>query len=53
MSELAIISVDRELSSIKEKNLFLNIVVSNFIWMIFHFSVFFFFTFQLKSVALV
>ena len=53
MSELAIISVDKELSPIREKNLFLNIIVSNFIWMIFHFSVFFFFTFQLKSVALV
>lgn len=53
MSELAIISVDKELSPIRERNLFLNIIVSNLIWMIFHFSVFFFFTFQLKSVALV
>jgi hypothetical protein len=53
MSELAIISADKELSPIRERNLFLNTVVSNLIWMIFHFSVFFFFTFQLKSVALV
>jgi hypothetical protein len=52
-SEIAIISVDKELSPIKKRNLFLNIIVSNFIWMIFHFSVFFFFTFQLKNVALV
>lgn len=53
MSEIAIISVDKELSPIKTRNLFLNVIVSNFIWMIFHFSVFFFFTFQLKNVALV
>ncbi len=53
MSELAIISVDKEFNPIKEKNLILSIVFSNFIWMVFHFTVVFFFTFQLKSVALV
>lgn len=53
MSDLAIISVDKKLDPIKERNLFLNITVSNTIWMIFHFTVFFFFTFILKSVALV
>lgn len=53
MSELAVISVEKELNPTKEKNLFYNIVISNFIWMVFHFTVVFFFTFQLKSVALV
>lgn len=53
MSELAIISVEKELDPIKEKNLFLTIVISNFIWMIFHFTVVFFFTFQLKSLVMV
>ncbi len=50
MSELAIISVDKELDPIRKRNFFINIIVSNLIWMIFHFSVFFFFTFQLKSI---
>jgi len=53
MSELAIISVDKELDHIRKRNFFINIIVSNFIWMIFHFSVVFFFTFQLKSIILV
>lgn len=53
MSELAIISVEKGLEPMREKNLFLTIVISNFIWMIFHFSVVFFFMFQLKSIALV
>jgi hypothetical protein len=53
MSELAIISVEKELDPIKEKNLFLIILVSNIIWMIFHFAVVFFFTFQLKSILMV
>ncbi len=51
--ELAIITVEQEFDPIKRKNLFYNILVSNTIWMIFHFSVFYFFTFKLKSVALV
>lgn len=53
MSELAIISVEKELDTTKENNLLLTIIFSNFIWMVFHFTVVFFFTFQLKSVALV
>lgn len=53
MSELAIISVEKELDPIREKNLFLTIVISNYIWMIFHFTVVFFFTFQLKSLSMV
>lgn len=53
MSELAIISVEKELDKTKENNLLLTIIFSNFIWMVFHFTVVFFFTFQLKSVALV
>ena len=53
MSELAVISIDKELSPIKEKNLYFTTILSNFIWMIFHFTVVFFFTFQLKSIALV
>jgi hypothetical protein len=53
MSDLAVVSVEKELDPIKEKNLFLTIVISTFIWMVFHFTVVFFFTFQLKSIALV
>lgn len=51
--EKAIISVDKELDPIKSKNLFLTILVINFLWMLFHFTVVFFFTLQLKSIALV
>lgn len=53
MSEIAIISVEKELDPIREENLFLTIVISNIIWMIFHFTVVFFFTFQLKSILMV
>lgn len=51
--EIAIISVEQEFDPIKKRNLFYNILLSNTIWMIFHFSVFYFFTFKLKSIALV
>ncbi len=49
----AIISIDRELDSIKRRNLFLTVLALNFTWMLFHFTVVYFFTLQLKSVALV
>lgn len=51
--EKIIVSVDKELSPIKFKNLFYSIVALNFTWMIFHFTVVFFFTLKLESVALV
>lgn len=51
--EDVVVSVDRELNWIKSKNLFLTIVILNFMWMLFHFTVVFFFTLQLESVALV
>lgn len=53
MSESTIISVDRELDPIKSRNLFLTVTALNFIWMLFHFTVVFFFTLKLESVALV
>lgn len=54
MSELAVISIDNWIiNTNKEKNLFFNIILSNMVWMIFHFSVFYFFTFQLNSITLV
>ncbi len=53
MSEKAIISVDRELDPIKAKNLFFSVIAIHFMWMLFHFTVVFFFTLQLQSVALV
>jgi hypothetical protein len=51
--EKIIVSIDKELSPIKFKNLFYSIVALNFAWMIFHFTVVFFFTLKLESVALV
>lgn len=51
--EKVIISVEKELSPIRLKNMLFTVVVLNFIWMLFHFTVVFFFTLNLKSVALV
>ncbi len=48
-----IITVAKSLDSTKLKNLFWTVVMLNFIWMFFHFTVVFFFTLQLNSVALV
>ncbi|MDD3302410.1 MAG: MFS transporter [Candidatus Gracilibacteria bacterium] len=53
MSEKIVISVDKELDKTKSRNLFLTVTALNFIWMLFHFTVVFFFTLKLKSVALV
>lgn len=51
MSDLAIISIEKKLDPIREKNLFYNTIVASFIWMVFHFTVIYFFTFQLNSIA--
>lgn len=51
--EKAIITVEKELDPIKWKNLFLSVLAINFMWMLFHFTVVFFFTLQLQSIALV
>jgi hypothetical protein len=53
MSDITVVSVDKTLDSVKEKNLFLTVTALNFIWMLFHFTVVFFFTWKLKSVVLV
>ena len=53
MSDIAIVSIDKQLDTIKTKNLFLTVTALNFIWMLFHFTVVFFFTWKLKSVVLV
>lgn len=48
-----IISVQTNLDGYRLKNFYLTNAVQGFAWMMFHFSVVFFFTFLLKSVALV
>jgi len=53
MDEKIIISVNKELDKTRARNLFLTVLALNFIWMLFHFTVVFFFTLKLKSVALV
>jgi Major Facilitator Superfamily len=47
------ITANRALSGIRLRNFYITNGFQGFVWMIFHFSVVFFFTFQLKSVALV
>ena len=47
------ISANTPLDGYKLKNFYINNAFQGFVWMIFHFSVVFFFTFQLKSIALV
>ena len=53
MSDTVIISVDRDLDPIKQKNFLITIFAISFIWMLFHFAVVFFFTLQLWSIAMV
>jgi hypothetical protein len=48
-----IISSNRALDGYRLRNFYLTNAFQGFVWMVFHFSVVFFFTFQLKSVALV
>lgn len=48
-----IISIQTKLDGHRLKNFYLTNAFQGFVWMIFHFSVVFFFTFLLKSVALV
>lgn len=48
-----IISVDKEFVWYKKRNFYITSFVLGFLWMLFHFTVIFFFTFQLKSVVLV
>lgn len=47
------ISTNTSLDGFRLKNFYMTNVFQGFVWMIFHFSVVFFFTFQLKEVALV
>jgi hypothetical protein len=48
-----VITANTALSGTRLKNFYLTNAFQGFVWMIFHFSVVFFFTFQLQSVALV
>jgi MFS family permease len=48
-----IITANTDLSGTRLRNFYITNAFQWFVWMIFHFSVVFFFTFQLKSVALV
>ncbi len=48
-----IITANSSLSWIRLKNFYLTNCLQGFVWMIFHFSMVFFFTFQLENVALV
>ena len=48
-----IISTNTALDGYRLKNFYMTNAFQGFVWMVFHFSVVFFFTFQLKSIALV
>jgi MFS family permease len=48
-----VISVDKEFAGYKKQNFYMTTFLLGFLWMLFHFTVIFFFTFQLKSVMLV
>ncbi len=48
-----IITANRNLSGVRLKNFYITNAFQGFVWMIFHFSMVFFFTFQLNSVFLV
>jgi hypothetical protein len=48
-----VITANTALSGTRLKNFYLTNAFQGFVWMIFHFSVVFFFTFQLESIALV
>lgn len=52
-ADTVMISANTSLDGYKLKNFYITNAFQGFVWMIFHFSVVFFFTFQLKSVALV
>lgn len=53
MEEVVVISANNAFDGHKLKNFYLTNAFQWFVWMIFHFSVVFFFTFQLEKVALV
>jgi hypothetical protein len=48
-----VITANTALSGTRLKNFYLTNAFQGFVWMIFHFSVVFFFTFQLESIVLV
>ncbi len=48
-----VISVDKNFNGNKKRNFFITIFLQGFLWMLFHFTVVFFFTFKLESVVLV
>lgn len=51
--DTVMISANTSLDGYKLKNFYITNAFQGFVWMIFHFSVVFFFTFQLESVLLV
>lgn len=51
--DTVIISTNTGLDGVRLKNFYMTNAFQGFVWMVFHFSVVFFFTFQLQSVALV
>lgn len=53
MTNTLIVSVDKVIDKVKERNFFFTVLALNFVWMLFHFTVVFFFTLQLESIALV
>jgi hypothetical protein len=48
-----VITANRNLSGIRLRNFYFTNIFQGFVWMIFHFSMVFFFTFQLNNVFLV
>ncbi len=52
-SNPVIISVQTGLDGFRLRNFYITVGFQGFVWMIFHFSVIFFFTFLLKNIALV
>lgn len=51
--DTVMISTNTALDGYRLKNFYMTNAFQGFVWMVFHFSVVFFFTFQLESVALV
>lgn len=51
--QTAFVSMETEADLIKRNNLYLATACTGFVWMLFHFTVVFFFTLELKSTLLV
>lgn len=48
-----VISATTEFNGNKKRNFYITSLLLGFLWMLFHFTVVFFFTFQLESIILV